>query len=185
MNLSPKKVRSSKNTGEVLRRRKALADDDATMINEAVTELRKGKRGRKWFVLEGASRPDALLEGESVVICIEGKRTESECTTETTWMELRSQLVRHMDAATHKFPNKRVLGLLIVEGDGDASAAVPSQFWTEQSTAQYTDAMLAGSLPHRPLGERDQIRNGILGVTTWQAVCSTFGIAWPPSPDVV
>jgi hypothetical protein len=184
MNLSPKRVESSKNTGEVWTKRKALADDDAVMINDAVTELRKGKRGRRWFVLEGPSRPDALLEGEQIVLCVEGKRTEASCTTETTWMEIRSQLVRHMDAAMDRFPNKRILGLLIVEGDGSIGVS-PSPFWIAQSEAQYASRSIDASLPHRSQGQRRRISDGIVGVTTWQAVCSTFSLGWPPSPDVI
>lgn len=181
-NLDPKRLATSTDTGTTLQKRTALAQRDPVVTAEALKALREGKRGRQWFVLEGESRPDALLEAQDVVLCIEGKRTEAGCTTETTWMELRSQLVRHMDAATEAYPNKRILGLLIVEGEGEPSTCSPH--WVAQSAAQYDDAMLRGSLPHRAPAERDRIAGGMLGVTTWQTVCSTFGIAWPPAPDL-
>jgi hypothetical protein len=177
-------VRSSGDRGDVLAKRTALADRHTGTIDEALDFLRAGRRGREWFVLEGPSRPDALLEGPALVLCVEGKRTERHCTTETTWMKQRSQLVRHMDAAMERFPGKRVLGLLIVEGDGDEQAKTPSDFWVAECNAQYEQAMIDGSLPHRSNAQRKQISDGILGVTTWQAVCAEFGIAWPPAPDV-
>jgi hypothetical protein len=88
-----------------------------------------------------------------------------------------------MDAATANFPRKRVVGLLIVEGDGDASALQPSEHWKTQCAAQYSPSMLRDSLPHRELAERSAIGENMLGVTTWQAVCAAFDIPWPPAPD--
>ena len=184
-NVDPKLVESAGDSGTTLVKRQALAAKDDRTIADAIGQIRAGKRGRRWFVLEGESRPDALIETNDLVICVEGKRTEAGCTTATTWMPRRSQLVRHMDAALEFFPEKRILGLLIVEGDGDGSARTPSDFWKAESAAQYAPAMLADSLPHREAIDRDKIASGMLGVTTWQAVCAEFGIPWPPSPDVI
>jgi len=178
--LDPARVAASGDTGETLAKRTALANRDPAVIAEALAALRSGKRGRKWFVLEGESQPDAVLETEQIVLCVEGKRTESHGTTITKWMPRRSQLVRHMDAALafDRFRNKRVLGLLIAEGEGGADAVTPSTHWLEQSAEQYEESMLADSLPHRPIEERERIANGMLGVTTWQAVCKATGIDW-------
>jgi hypothetical protein len=182
-NLDPELIEHSADANEVLAKRRALARRDASVVAEALGAIRAGKRGREWFILEAASRPDALVETQDVVLCIEGKRTEGSCTTQTTWMRHRSQLVRHMDAAFDAFPGKRILGLLIVEGDGDADAVVPSVFWSDQCAAQYEPTMIEGSLPHRNRLEREAIGDGILGVTTWQAVCSLANIDWASLPD--
>lgn len=178
-------VAVSKDRGEVLSKRTALAHGHPETVAEALAALRDNKRGKKWFVLEGDSRPDAFLETADAVICIEGKRTEAGCTTHTTWMRCRSQLIRHMDAAREVYAGKRVLGLLIVEGNGGAEAVTPSQHWLAQSSAQYEEKMLKGSLPHRSEAERTVIANGILGVTTWQAVCAVNDLPWPPGADVL
>ena len=184
-NLDPALVAKSSDTGTSLLKRRALGASDPRAIGDAIGQLRAGKRGRRWFVLEGESRPDALLETENLVVCIEGKRTEATCTSTTTWMKCRSQLLRHMDAATDQFRSKRVVGLLIVEGDGDAVAMHPSEHWKAECAAQYAPSMLADSLPHRTSEERTIIGENILGVTTWQAVCATFDIPWPPAPDIL
>jgi hypothetical protein len=120
---------------------------------------------------------------EDAVLMIEGKRTERSCTSVTTWMGMRSQLVRHMDAAMERFPGKRVLGLLLVEGEGGPEAIMPSAHWIAESNAQHDFAMLASSLPHRSPIDRSQIASGILGVATWQAVCKQNSIPWPPVQD--
>jgi len=182
-NVDPRLAEALRDNGETASRRAALAKRDPATIDMALAELDKGKRGRHWFILEGESRPDALLETEDVVICIEGKRTEASCTTHASWMPRRSQLLRHMDAALDAFPQKRVLGLLIVEGDGNADARVPSSHWLNECEAQYEQSMLDDSLPHRTATARKLIADGVLGVTTWQEVCVAVGVPWESLPE--
>ena len=183
--LDPRLVEVSNDIGETRERRIALANRDQATIELALTVLRKGGRGRQWFVLEGESCPDALLETADLVLCVEGKRTEAACTTHTSWMPRRSQLLRHMDAAMDVFPKKRVFGLLIVEGDGGADACSPSDHWISESAAQYAQSMLDDSLSHRTADERRRIAEGVLGVTTWQAVCVAVGVPWSSLPGSV
>jgi hypothetical protein len=173
-------VAKSRDKGSTREKREALARRDPSTIAEALQALRRGSRGRNWYVLEGASKPDATLIMDDAVLVIEGKRTERSCTSLTTWMGARSQLVRHMDAAMERFPAKRILGLLLVEGDGGAEAITPSPHWIAETKAQYECAMLASSLPHRSPTERSLIAAGILGVATWQEVCKQNRIPWPP-----
>ena len=168
--------------GDVRAKRLSLAHKDPGTVALALKYLRNGKRGRHWFVLEGPSRPDALLETTDIVVCVEGKRTEAGGTTQTSWMPRRSQLVRHMDAATDKFKGKSVLGLLIVEGSG-VDPREPLPHWHTECEKQYAPKMLADSLPHRSREEQTAIGNNILGVTTWQAVCAATGIDWAALPD--
>jgi hypothetical protein len=179
--INHRRVIASGDRGAVLAKRLALAQRDPVGLLEALNALGEGRRGRNWYVLEGNSRPDATLISSSVVLVIEGKCTERGCTSKTKWMGIRSQLVRHMDAASERFSGKRVLGLLIVEGDGGGEALDPSSYWEAESQAQYTLHMLQESLPHRTQHQRDAIANGILGVTTWQAICAQNHIPWPPS----
>jgi hypothetical protein len=178
-NLDLERVDSAGDSGETLRRRRLLAKKDKPTISEALRRIRAGERGRHWFILEGPSRPDALLETADMVLCIEGKRTEHGCTTKTKWMRRRSQLVRHMDAAFDAFPGRRILGLLIVEGERQ-DPLVASVHWQEESAAQYELAMLKDTLPHRTPSQRETLASGVLGVTTWQAVCAANDLRWPP-----
>lgn len=181
--VTEEQVASSRDTGAVRDKRRALARRDPHTIAEAQQFLRRGRFGRHWYVLEGPSRPDATLEMPDAVLVVEGKRTERSCTSTTKWMLSRSQLVRHMDAAQEVFPAKRVLGLLVVEGNAGSNPLTPSQHWRDQSDAQHSEQMLARSLPHRTPTEREHLARGVLGVATWQAMCAQNGIAWPPTPD--
>lgn len=178
--ITEKQVIASGDTGEVRRLRMALAHKRVDETAAALAELHAGKRGRQWFVLEGQSRPDALLETSDVVLLVEGKRTEKSCTSKTKWMGKRSQLLRHMDAALEAYPKKRVLGLLVVEGDGGAEATTPSAYWKSECANQTSAEMLDASLPHRTLEDQARLAAGVVGVVTWQGICAANGIPWPP-----
>lgn len=180
-NITLEQVAKSGDTGNVRKWREALARRDAGAITQALQEIRAGHTLRRvWYLLEGDSRPDATLEMERHVLLVEGKRTERSCTSTTKWMSRRSQLLRHMDAASEYFCGKRILGLLLVEGAGGSDAIKPSAHWVAESRAQDGSEMLSSSLPHRSPSERSALAAGMLGVATWQGLCAQNGIPWPP-----
>jgi len=183
LNVTPESVDAAGDTGLVREKRRLLASKDSATVNEALLAIRRGERGRRWHNLEGPSFPDACLETDKILLVVEGKRTERSCTSKTKWMPKRSQLLRHMDAAVEIGGARRVLGLLVVEGDGKGNVLEPSDYWLEQSRSQYADSMLGASLPHRSLSERRELVGGVLGVTTWQRVCLEFDLLWPPLDD--
>jgi hypothetical protein len=168
---------------ETRAKRKFLVAGDSKTIAEAHLLLDSQPPRYAWYVLEGQSRPDAYLETDNLIIVIEGKRTERKPTTATTWMPQRSQMLRHMDAAWEIRKNKKVFGMMIVEGPGDAEAITPSGYWLEEAKAQIKSEMMEASLPHRIPEERMEIATDFLGVTTWQRVCSEFHLPWPPIAD--
>lgn len=155
-------------------KRRRLVSGDAKTIAEALHLLRERPTRRAWYVLEGESRPDACLETDRVLLVVEGKRSESGATSATTWMPRRSQILRHMDAATEIADGRRVFGLMIVEGLPGADG--PSQYWLTEAADQVAHTLVADSLPHRTALEREQVVDGFLGVTTWQCMCREFGL---------
>ena len=181
-NVTIEAVAKSATSEESRRRRLALARRDPDVVHEALTRLRAGEKGKRWFVLEGESYPDAYIETDSIVLVVEGKRTERSTTSKTTFMEKRSQLIRHTDAAWEVAGGRRVLGLLLVEGERPDPMQVPGR-WSLASDEQLRPDLLVPSLPHRTTEERDIIAGGILGAATWQRVCQEFSIEWPPVED--
>lgn len=178
--IKEKDVLASGDTGEAYRRRLLMARKDIDTMEKALEAINKGERGRKWFILEGESAPDAYIETDQIVLVVEGKRTESSTTTKTKWMPKRSQLIRHMDAAWAKTgERKQVFGLLLVEGESPDPSMVPDR-WVQADLEQTEDEMLKASLPHRTPRQREQFRAGVLGTATWQRVCDDFGLPWPP-----
>ena len=181
-NVTTDAVAKSVASEESRRKRLALAHRDPDVVQEALTRLRAGERGKRWFVLEGESCPDAYIETDSIILVVEGKRTERSTTSKTTFMQKRSQLIRHTDAAREVAGGRRVLGLLLVEGESPDPILVPKR-WSSASDEQLRPEFLVCSLPHRTAEERDIIAGGILGVATWQRVCQEFSIEWPPVED--
>jgi hypothetical protein len=185
-NISLRAVEASGDRDDVLAKRRLVAQRDPWTIADALALIDGPGDGRRWYRLEGESFPDACLETDRLLVVVEGKRTERSCTSKTKWMGRRSQLLRHMDAALEVAGGRRVVGLLLVEGDEDKLGGFyPSPYWLSQSEAQTASGMLRDSLPHRTPTERVLLAEGLIGVATWQQVCSTFDLPWPPVQDVV
>ncbi len=100
--------------------RDALLNGDPATREEARKLLEERPIGRVWYVLEGRTYPDAVIETPDALIVIEGKRTEPKPTTDTTWLSGRHQIWRHIDAAWECRGHRKVFGMYIVEGDKGA-----------------------------------------------------------------
>ena len=159
-------------------KRISLTHHDPNVIAEAMKLLDGAAAAdeRAWYVLEGPSCPDVFLESDDLVVVIEGKRTEPAPTTTTTWMPVRHQMLRHLDAAWDRRGDRQLLGFFIVEGDTGDSMAVPAH-WREAARNTTTSGALAQSMPHRSQEVQQRIGNAFIGVTTWQAVCRALSIS--------
>jgi len=121
---------------------------------------------KKWFVLESPSRPDVVIETDSFVLVIEGKRTEPGITDHTTWMKHRDQMIRHMDGAYDyaKEKGREVYGLYIVDDPGkykfERYAGGPYRRGSSKSCWEE-------SLPHRSQDERKYLKEHFLGYILW------------------
>ncbi len=164
------------------RRQKLLARDAAT-IQAALRELRNCGQDRAWNVFEGQTFPDALIETPDALIVVEGKRTEPGPTTATTWMRSRHQIWRHIDAAWEIRGRRQVFGLFVVQGQPQ-DGAVPA-VWQQAVEDARRPAVLEQSFPHRGRAELEQIVRCLLGVTTWQRVCTQFGLDYAALPQTV
>jgi hypothetical protein len=178
-NLKPPERDSEWGSGEVRAKRELLVARDPDTIAEALRMLESTPRARAWYVLEGASAPDAMLETETFVLVIEGRHTEAAATTTTTWMSRRSQILRHMDSAYEVAGARTVLGLMIVE-ECDEDPFPPTKHWLDEAASQVSGDLIEASLPHRPATVQQQLIDGFLGVTTWRAIAARCGLSWPP-----
>lgn len=163
---------TSSRAATLVKRTQLLGGDAATRA-EALALVKDAPSKQGWHVFEGPTSVDAYIEAERAVVLIEGKRTETGPTTNTTRMATRHQLLRTLDAAWD-MPGKQAYGFFIVEGE-DQSTEVPSKWQTFAPQTVSTEA-LERSLPHREPGDRAAIARAFLGVTTWQAVCEAFDI---------
>ena len=160
-----------------------LYNQESKTIKEALSLIRPLQAPKKWFVLEGMSRPDAYIETDNSIIVIEGKRTERGPTISTTWMSERHQMLRHIDAAYEIRGNKQVYGFFIVEGDSGVNSSLIPNKWEKASLTTISLSAISNSLPHRGINEQEEIARCFLGVVTWQTVCKNLGIDWNSIPD--
>lgn len=153
-----------------------LLNEDTNAIRNALALLRSDpKRGEKnWYIFEGQTQPDVFIETPSLIVIIEGKRTEQGPTTHTRWMPKRHQIFRHIDGAWEIRGTKQVVGFFIVEGDLP-NGEVP-HIWCEFAKQTIGKEAIASSLPHRGIEEQTAIASCFAGVTTWQIVCRELSV---------
>jgi hypothetical protein len=165
--------------GASAEKRRLLRRQDPDTVRSAIEALERDRTPGNWWVLEGPTYPDALIQTPGAIVVVEGKRTERLPTRRTTWMPVRDQMLRHMDAALEARRGRRVFGMLILE---EQDGHLPPG-WATAASETAAPKLLRDSLPHRSEQERAEIAAGFLGVTTWQTVCRAFGLNPADLPD--
>jgi hypothetical protein len=160
--------------GEVADKRRKLLRKDPRVIEEGLNLLRTRGTTKGWHVLEGPTCPDALIMTPAALIVVEGKRTEAGPTLDTTFLDGRHQMLRHLDAAWEIRGSRSVYGILIVEAE-ETDVGVPV-LWEKAGLGVVSRRVIGTSLPHRSQDEQAGIANAFIGVATWQALCAEFGI---------
>jgi hypothetical protein len=156
--------------------RKALLGKSKTRSPEVVKKLalaelhRLGSEGsaRKWWAFEGFTEVDCVLETDTILLFIEGKRTEW-LSPATQWYPRRNQLSRNLEVAWEGAGSKEFAVLVI----------------SEKMTRLPTDEVITQGFPHLQPVEREQLRNHWLGCLTWEEACQTTGIDFQTLPKKV
>jgi hypothetical protein len=82
-------------------KRKLLLTGNLSVRPQALTQLKKAgpsKSQRRWWAFEGFTSVDCLLETETLLLLIEGKRTEP-VSNSTNWFPARNQIIRNLEVA--------------------------------------------------------------------------------------
>lgn len=179
-----KNIDSAQARADPDRRRQLLGERDPDCTEAALRALlHPAETTRPWYVFEGLTYPDVLLETPDALVVIEGKRTEREPTIRAKWMAGRHQIWRHIDAAWEIRGARRVFGCFIVQGGSrENDVAVPER-WRKAFRDAITPSTLGSSFPHRTEAERAEIAKCFIGGTTWQATCQAFGLNYYALPE--
>jgi len=169
----PRTKKARKRFGRATQRwREKLFAGQQDALQEALDRLAEcGAMGsrRQWWAFEGFTNVDCCLETQSLLLFIEGKRTET-LSSSTEWYAARCQLVRNIESAKDMATNKQYGVLLITEG------AV---------TLSDLDARISDSLPHLTHSERTELKEHFLGCLQWRDLCNVTGLEFGKLPDVV
>jgi hypothetical protein len=174
---------ASKTLDDEFRQRLALGDPET--IERALRLLRTDGAPRAWYIFEGPTCPDVYLVTRDALVVVEGKRTERSTTNDTTWLNGRHQIWRHLDAAWEVRGRRAVYGFFIVESDAPSGDGSVPELWREAGKACLERSVLLSSFPHRSAEEIVAISRCYLGVTTWRKVCEDFEIDWRTLPTQV
>lgn len=164
--------RSKKYSEQTEYKRRRLFDNDPTIVSEALMSLKTNQirnPNRDWWVFEGYTEVDCLIETESLVLAIEGKRTEEGPSKSIDWYPQRNQLVRNLEALKQHAKDKEYALILI----------------DEEGKYQLDRSVLTTSLPHFSPEERTELRKHYLGNITWKQVCKATGIIYSELPNTI
>jgi hypothetical protein len=153
-----------------VKRRKLLDGDPATKREGlAALDAAHTLTNPFWWRLEGVTYVDCALLTKSMVVFIEGKRTEGRPSPNVTWWKGRNQVIRNVECAwelARETGRSKAFVLLIVE------EGLPRARFEEITNPD----IVAASLPHRDEEDRTRIMSSYLGSTTWQAVVHAMGL---------
>jgi hypothetical protein len=134
-----------------------------------------------WYAFEGRTSVDAYIRTTRYVVLVEGKRTEPGPTTHTSWMKVRHQVLRNIDAAWDDRGEREVVAFFGVEGKEPDLTAVPEVCRKAADMTVASDA-LKKSLPHRSKDVRREMAASFRGAVTWHAICREFKL---PADEVL
>ncbi len=162
-----------KNTQEcrekLIGKRGAEAQEDARRTARRALEGHDAASTQaRWWVFEGATEVDCCIETDSVVLVIEGKRTES-LSESTEWYSGRNQLHRNLEAA-RDIASGRPYGVIIA---GEHPLQLTAYGTPEKG------------LPHLSVDERAGLMTHFLGFVTWRQICDATGVDYDALPNRV
>ena len=124
-----------------------------------------------WNTFETESHPDLFIENDNQIIVIEGKRTEKDITSSTTYLPKRSQLARHIENALFYCNfRKKVIGFYIVEDTCN---------YIEHCTRENFRKSLELETIKKDDFLKCAIADSFYGYTTWQKISDDLKILYP------
>jgi hypothetical protein len=122
--------------------------------------------GQQWWAFEGSTSVDCWLETSSLVLLVEGKRTDT-LSKSTAWFPKRNQLVRNLEVAREQASDKTCAVMMLTDSDAP------------QLTV---DAVKEGA-PHLH-DQAEDLLNAYVGGIDWATLWEKFAIPFDPPEDV-
>lgn len=121
---------------------------------------------KNFFILEGKTFPDLYIETDDLIILAEGKWTEKNTTTKTTYLKNRNQMTRHIQCALEYAKGRKVYAFYIVD-----EGFLKKNTYIENKKSFKIKALDDQTIK---LKNKNKILESYKGYTTWQKIESVF-----------
>ena len=149
-------------------------------LDEAIRKINSSSKlpNQAWYIFEGVSSPDIFIETTNSIYVGEGKRTEPNTTTNTTWLKQRDQLIRYIDSLLDQ--PKNIYSFYILEKETYLKRAYAESMKLYSSKDYFNQ-----NLRHRDEVEILRAFNSYIGFLFWEDIADYFKISFPDFPDKI
>jgi len=178
--LNSESLNSNVKNTETLVKRKKLFTGDKEILNEALKLIDKNypQPMRYWYIFEGYTQPDIYIETTDSIFIGEAKRTESDITTSTKWLNQRDQLIRHIDSLLDQ--SKNIYSFYILE-KGEYEKGKYKKSMELYEKPEYFESNLES---HRESNLIMRAFNSYKGYIFWEDIAQIFNINFPDTIDI-
>lgn len=164
---------ASKIDSKTFRKREKLFAKDESIRDEAIKQISCQSKlpVNKWCIFEGYTHPDIFFETNDSIFVGEAKRTESDITTKTQWLNKRDQLVRHIDSFLDQ--PKTIYSFYILEKNEYLKGRYIKSMKFYENLDYFQE-----SLKHREISLVERAKNSFIGYIFWEDISNQF-------PDIV
>lgn len=118
----------------------------------------------KWTILETKTKPDLVIENDKYILIAEGKLTENDITTHTTYLPNRDQMIRHIQGALceAQVKGKRIFAFFIIANRCSYKKKLEKDAFIERIEQE--------SVKIQDNKSKEEIINSYIGYTTWEDI---------------
>lgn len=173
--LKPLKIQDvTKEKSETQLKRELLFAGDKNALNEALNLISAENPlpNTAWYIFEGYTHPDIYIETDDSIFIGEAKRTESDITTKTTWLNQRDQFIRHIDSLLEQ--PKKIYSFYLLDKDEYQKGVYPERMKLYQNFEYFKS-----NLRHRNEAEIKRAMESFIGFIFWDDIAECFEINFP------
>ncbi len=155
-------------------KREMLFAGDEKILNEAIDLISSKNQipKREWYIFEGYTHPDIYIETDDSIFVGEAKRTESDITTKTKWLNPRDQFIRHIDSLLDQ--PKKIYSFYLLDKDEYLKGVYP-----DRMKLYLNSDYIKSNLKHRNEADIERAIESFIGFIFWNDIAECFDIKFP------
>lgn len=159
---------------ETYQKRKDLFSGDKKTVDDAIQIIQSKTKlpDRAWYIFEGKTHPDILIETKDSIFIGEAKRTEKDITTTTKWLNKRDQLIRHIDSVLDQ--PKKIYSFYILDKNEYLKGHYRERMELYSKKEYYQE-----NLRHRDDSSIEKAMKSFIGFIFWDDIAEYFKLEFP------